>query len=131
MARLDELKAVKHDARAADRHAPARPADDAALWARTLTTKRVSDLFRTEAGLAGHWVQVQAEVNAGNRHFSENWRTTELGKQLIAFISDAIIKAAEKAAFDFPAQQLKFTSDTGWLKLERVNGRVVVKSRAR
>lgn len=131
MARLDELKAVKHDARAADRHAPARPADDAALWARTLTTKRVADLFRTEAGLPGHWTQVQAEVNAGNRHFTQQWRTTEQGKQLIAFISDAIISAARRATFDFPPQQLKFTADTGWLKIERSNGQVLVRSRAR
>ncbi len=130
MVKPNEVKGqTKTDAKAADRHAPVRPDADAALWARTLTTKRVSELFKTLPGLDGHWKQVQAEVNAGNKYFTENSKTTEEGKKLIKFIGDAVVKAAESAKFDFPAQQLKFTNDTGWLKIERAAGKVNVKSR--
>lgn len=129
----------KHDARAEDRHNPTMPNTAAGLWARGLTTTRVADLFRTLPGLPGHWIQLQAAVNAGNNHFfatthfgggfNDGGKTSEEGKQLITWIANAVIKAAEAARFDFPLQQLSFTRDMGWLKLMRVNGRVMVVSR--
>ena len=102
-----------------------------ALWARSLTTQRVADLFRTLPGLPGHWMQLQMQVNAGNHHFcggQTGHQTTEEGKVLIRWIADAVIKAAERQ-FDFNLQQLRFTADMGWLKLHRVGGRVLVLSR--
>jgi hypothetical protein len=131
--------AVKHGAINEDRHNPTMPAVSAELWARGLTTTRVADLFRTEPGLGGHWVQLQGAVNAGNNHFfvvtqfglgfHNGGRTSDLGKTLITWISDAVIAAAEVATFDFTMLQLRFTSDMGWLKLSRENGRVIVTSR--
>ncbi|MCA8205879.1 hypothetical protein [Burkholderia vietnamiensis] len=56
-------------------------------------------------------------------------QTTDEGKELIRWIADAVVSAAQKASFDFPLQQLRFTADTGWLKLQRVSGRVMVMSR--
>ncbi|POM16652.1 hypothetical protein CSX04_04947 [Burkholderia cepacia] len=70
MTKPDSLKGdIKEQAQEADRHNLARPAVNGALWARGLTTQRVADLFRTQRGLPGHWMQVQNEVNAGNRYF--------------------------------------------------------------
>lgn len=129
MPKTQDLKAQKSAAKAADRHNITSPAADAAAWARALTTKRVADLFKTERGLDGHWRQIQQEINRGNNHFVENNRTTDVGKKLIRFIADAIEKAAKAAKFDFPEQQLKFTADTGWLKISRQNGKVNVRSR--
>lgn len=48
---------------------------------------------------------------------------------LIAWIADAVIAAAEAAKSDFQMQTLVFTRDTGWLKIARAGGRVVVHSR--
>lgn len=130
---------IKHAAIAENRHNPTMPANAAELWARGLTTTRVADLFRTLPGLPGHWIQFQGAVNAGNNHFftttnfgggrNDGGRTSEEGKTLITWIANAVIAAAEAATFDFPMQQLQFTRDTGWLKLSRVNGRVIVHSR--
>ena len=130
---------VKHNAIGEDRHAPTMPATNAALWARGLTTTRVADLFRTLPGLAGHWIQIQGAVNAGNNHFfaqtqlgqgaNDGGKTSDEGKQLIKWIADSIIAAAEKAPFDFPLKQLNFTRDTGWLKISKTNGRLLVSSR--
>ncbi|AFQ51766.1 hypothetical protein [Burkholderia cepacia] len=133
MTKPDALKGeIKERAQEADRHNLARPAVNGALWARGLTTQRVADLFRTLPGLPGHWMQLQNEVNAGNRYFygiQHGHQTTDEGKELIRWIADAVVSAAQKAGFDFPLQQLKFTADTGWLKLQRVSGRVMVLSR--
>ncbi len=130
---------VKHDARAGDRHNPTMPNNDASRWARELTTNRVADLFRTFPGLAGHWIQLQGAINAGNNHFyatanlgggfTDGGKTSEEGKQLIKWIANAVISAAEAATFDFPMQMLQFTRDTGWLKISRAGGRVTVHSR--
>jgi hypothetical protein len=99
----------------------------------------VADLFRTLPGLPGHWLQLQGAVNAGNRYFfnttqfgggrNDGGKTSEEGKELITWIANAVIAAAEAATFDFPMQQLQFTRDTGWLKLSRLGGRVIVHSR--
>ncbi|MDR8728529.1 hypothetical protein FEQ05_02866 [Burkholderia pseudomultivorans] len=133
MTKPDVLKGdIKSQAQEADRHNLARPAVNGALWARGLTTQRVADLFRTLPGLPGHWMQLQNEVNAGNRYFygvQNGHQTTEEGKALIRWIADAVVSAAGQAGFDFPLQQLRFTADTGWLKLYRVGGRVLVLSR--
>jgi hypothetical protein len=133
MTKPDSLRGdIKEQAQEADRHNLARPATNGALWARGLTTQRVADLFRTLPGLAGHWMQLQNEVNAGNRYFygvQNGHQTTDEGKELIRWIADAVVSAAQKASFDFPLQQLRFTADTGWLKLQRVSGRVMVMSR--
>lgn len=133
MTKPDSLKGeVKAQAQQADRHNLARPNVNGALWARGLTTQRVADLFRTLPGLPGHWMQLQNEVNAGNRYFygvQNGHQTTDEGKALIRWIADAVVGAAQKAGFDFPLQQLRFTADTGWLKLQRVSGRVMVLSR--
>ncbi|MBR7965357.1 MULTISPECIES: peptide ABC transporter ATPase [Burkholderia] len=133
MTKPDSLKGdIKGQAQVADRHNLERPDGDSALWARSLTTQRVADLFRTLPGLPGHWMQLQMQVNAGNRHFcggQTGHQTTEEGKVLIRWIADAVIKAAERATFDFNLQQLRFTDDMGWLKLHRVGGRVLVLSR--
>jgi hypothetical protein len=129
---------TKHDAIAEDRHNPTMPPNDPLLWARGLTTTRVADLFRTLPGLPGHWLQLQGAVNAGNNFFytttnfggglNDGGRTSEQGKHLINWIALAVIAAAKAATFDFPMQQLQFTKDTGWLKLSRVNGKVIVHS---
>lgn len=135
----DILKgAIKHGAITADRH-NLHPDEDAAIWARTLTTQRVSNLFRTLDGLNGHWMQLQDAINTGNNHFfrrtdfekgiNDGGKTSEEGKILIKWISDAVIAAAKQATFDFPELQLKFTKDMVWLKLYRRNGNVTVKSR--
>lgn len=134
MSKHDALRGdIKEQAREADRHNLVRPDVNGALWARGLTTKRVADLFRTLPGLPGHWMQLQNEVNAGNRYFYGGIQngsvTTDEGKALIRWIADAVVSAAEKASFDFPLQQLRFTADMGWLKLQRVSGRVMVFSR--
>ncbi len=131
--------AVKHAAIAADRHnMNVHPDEDPAIWARTLTTGRVADLFLTLPGLNGHWMELQLAINAGNNHFfrrtdfengiNDGGKTSEEGKQLITWISDAVIAAAKKATFDFPEHQLRFTNDMGWLKISRVRGNVIVKS---
>ncbi|HDR9484524.1 MULTISPECIES: hypothetical protein [Burkholderia] len=130
MSKDDSLRGqIKEQAQAADRHNLARPAANGALWARGLTTQRVADLFRTLQGLPGHWMQLQNEVNAGNRYFygvQNGSVTTEEGKALIRWIAKAVVSAAGEAQFDFPLQQLRFTADMGWLKLQRVQGRVMV-----
>ena len=129
---------IKHAAKAGDRHAPTMPNHNADLWVRELTSNRVSDLFRTLGGLPGHWQQIQGVVNAGNNHFfrttqygggfNDGGRTSEHGKILIKWISDAIISAAKAANFDFQLMQLSFTQDTAWLKIRRVSGKVIVVS---
>ena len=129
MGKPDEVKKKKQDARGADRHNLAKPDVDAAKWARSLTTKRVADLFKTEKGLPGHWKQIQQEVDRGNKYFQESGKTSKAGKVLCKFIADAIVKAAEKADFDFPLQQLKFTSDMSWLKISKEGKRLLIKSR--
>lgn len=140
MSKINSLKGqTKHDAIAEDRHNPTMPANAAGLWARGLTTTRVADLFRTLPGLPGHWIQLQQAVNAGNNHFysvtnhgggfNDGGRTSAEGRLLIAWIANAVISAAEAATFDFPTQQLQFTRDTGWLKISRQGGRVIVSSR--
>ncbi|VWD42857.1 peptide ABC transporter ATPase [Burkholderia lata] len=133
MTKPDSLKGdIKGQAQEADRHNLARPAANGALWARGLTTQRVADLFRTPGGLRGHWMQIQNEVNAGNRYFygvQNGNQTTDEGKELIRWIADSVISAAQRADFDFPLYQLQFTADTGWLKVQRVSGRVMVLSR--
>ena len=103
MAKTPEIRAAKGDAKEADRHNLGDPVADAAKWVRGLTTKRVSDLFKTEKGLEGHWKQVQQEVTRGNKHFFAT-------------------------KIDFPLQEMKFTSDMAWLKLEKASGKVKVKS---
>lgn len=130
---------TKHDAIAGDRHNPTMPQNSAERWARELTTTRVADLFRTERGLPGHWEQIQAAVNAGNHHFynrtdfgggfNDGGKTSNEGRMLIKWIADAVIASANAANFDFPMMQLKFTTDTGWLKISRVRGRVIINSR--
>ena len=140
MPKDDMLKGgIKQQAKSADRHHATMPDESAARWARELTTKRVFELFKTPEGLPGHWQQIQQKVNAGNNHFfrtarygegrNDGGRTTEEGKVLMAWIADAIIAAAGAANFDFPTQQLQFTTDTAWLKISRVRGRVMVHSR--
>ena len=100
MTKPDTLKGnIKVRLQAADRHNLERPDGDSALWARSLTTQRVADLFRTLPGLPGHWMQLQMQVNAGNHHFcggQTGHQTTEEGKVLIRWIADAVIKAAER-----------------------------------
>ena len=140
MAKTPEIRAAKGDAKQADRHDLGDPVADAAKWARALTTKRVADLFKTEKGLVGHWKQVQQEVTRGNKNFfatktspggyTDGGKTSAEGKKIIAFIADAIVAAAKSKSvdFDFPLQQMQFTSDMAWLKIERVNGQVKVKS---
>ena len=138
MAKSKELKEQKHGARGADRHNLGDPVGDAAKWTRGLTTKRVSDLFKTEAGLGGHWKQIQQEVTRGNKHFfatadlgggyNDGGKTSAEGKKMIAFIADAVVVAAKKSKFDFELQQMKFTQDMAWLKIERNKGRLKVKS---
>jgi hypothetical protein len=130
---------TKHGARNEDRHLPTQPQDAPWIWARGLTTTRVADLFRTQAGLAGHWQQLQVHVNAGNNYFftttrfgegyNDGGKTSEEGKTLMRWIADAIIAAAKEADFDFTIQQLQFTRDMGWLKLLRADGQVVVHSK--
>lgn len=140
MPKFGQLKGnVKQRAIAEDRHAPTMPNTNAAVWARGLTTTRVADLFKTLPGLPGHWAQIQGLVNAGNAHFytttqygqgyNNGGRTSDEGKQLIKWIADAIISAANDADFDFPLQQLRFTSDVGWLKIQKVNGIVLIRSK--
>ena len=135
MGKPDALKGqVKHDARAGDRHNPTMPNHNAWVWARELTTNRVADLFSTLGGLPGHWEQLQNAINAGNNHFyavtqhgggySDGGKTSEEGKKLITFISEAVIAAARNAKFDFPLHTLKFTNDMAWLKISRANGGV-------
>ena len=124
----NEVKGEKQAAKEADRHNITGPAADGPKWARSLTTTRVADLFKTLPGLPGHWTELQGEINRGNKHFVVGSKTTDAGKTLIKFIADAVVKAAENAKFDFPLQQLKFTGDMSWLKLERKNGKVSVKS---
>lgn len=140
MAKTPELRAAKGGAKQADRHNLGDPVADAAKWARGLTTKRVADLFKTEKGLDGHWKQVQQEVTRGNKHFfasktspggfTDGGKTSAEGKKLIAFIADAIVSAAKSKSvdFDFPLQKMQFTSDMAWLKIERVDGKLKVKS---
>jgi hypothetical protein len=131
MAKPDSLKDQKAAGKSADRHNIAAPAADRNAWARGLTTKRVADLFKTLPGLDGHWTQLQNEVNRGNNNFvGADGKTDADGKKIIKFISDAVIKAADDADFDFPMQQLKFTKDMGWLKILREGGKLKVKSRA-
>ncbi len=130
MAKPDSVKDLKHDAKDADRHNITAPTADRDKWARTVTTQRVADLFKTLQGLDGHWTQLQQEINRGNNNFVANGKTDEEGKKLIKFISDAVEKAAGAAKFDFPQQELKFTADMGWLKISREGGKVKVKSRA-
>ncbi len=129
MAKPDSVKDQKHDAKEADRHNITVPAADRDKWARTVTTQRVSDLFKTLQGLDGHWIQLQQEINRGNNNFVANGKTDDEGKKLIKFISEAVEKAAKAASFDFPEHQLKFTADMGWLKISRAGGQVKVKSR--
>jgi hypothetical protein len=105
------------------------------IWARGLTTTRVADLFRTQAGLAGHWQQLQVQVNAGNNHFyktadlgagyNDGGRTSEEGKTLMRWIADAIIAAAKDADFNFTIQQLKIHDRHGLAQTEpgRKSGR--------
>ncbi|UPH72123.1 hypothetical protein LGT41_0004680 [Abyssibius alkaniclasticus] len=138
MAKTPEIRAAKGDAKEADRHNLGDPVADAAKWVRGLTTKRVSDLFKTEKGLEGHWKQVQQEVTRGNKHFfatktlpggfTDGGKTSPEGKKMIAFIADAIVGAAKGSKIDFPLQEMKFTSDMAWLKLEKASGKVKVKS---
>jgi hypothetical protein len=130
---------VKGQAKSENRHDLTQPNVDAVRWARGLTTQRVAQLFLTLQGLPGHWKALQDAINAGNRLFfttanlgagrNDGGKTSEVGKQMITWIADAVIAAAKEATFDFPPQQLKFTSDMGWLKLSRVNGKVVITSR--
>lgn len=129
--RTPELRNEKHEAKKADRHNIISPAEEAdrARWARTITTLRVSDLFKTLNGLNGHWMQIQNEINRGNSRFVVRGVTGEEDKNYVRFISDAVVSAANDAGFDFPLMQLKFASDMGWLKIDRVNGRVTVWSR--
>lgn len=140
MTKSPEMRAAKGDAKQADRHNLGDPVADATKWARSLTTKRVADLFKTEKGLDGHWKQVQQEVTRGNKHFfatktspggyTDGGKTSAEGKKIVAFIADAIVAAAKSKSvdFDFPLQQMQFNSDVAWLKLERVGGQVKVKS---
>lgn len=129
VSKTPELKDNKTEAKEADRHAIAAPSVDRAKWARSLTTQRVSDLFKTLPGLDGHWTQLQGEVNRGNNNFVVNSKTDDEGKKLIKFIGDAVVAAAKAAKFDFPQHDLKFTNDMGWLKISRANGQVIIKSR--
>ncbi len=134
----NELRQAKEAAREGDRHNIVPPTQDSATWARTLSTQRVADLFKTPDGLDGHWQQIQQEVNAGNHHFfrvqdmgqgyNDGGATSIEGKTYIAWIAKAIIKAAEDAKFDFELKKMKFTSDMAWLKLSRQNGKVIVHS---
>lgn len=134
----DIIKAAKDAGVAGDRHTPTAVAVSPGVWARELSTLRISDLFRTLPGLPGHWAQVQAQVNAGNHYFfqttitgpgfNDGGKTSDEGKGIIAFLADAIVGAADAAAFDFPVMQMKFTSDSAFLKIARVNGRLDIKS---
>ena len=128
---------IKHQALGADRHAPTMPNDEAGSWARELTTTRVSVLFRTLPGLDGHWTQIQGLVNAGNSYFftktyftdnisNDGGATSEEGKELIKWIANAVISAAEASPFDFPLKQLEFTRDLAWLKIQKTGGRLII-----
>ena len=138
MAKTSELRSAKAAAKGGDRHNMTRPDQQPAEWARQLTTLRVADLFKTLNGLPGHWAQVQAEVNAGNHHFyavnqfgggyNDGGKTSAEGKDIIKFISSAIVSAAKAADFDFGVQQLSFTRDMAWLKISRTAGNVTVHS---
>lgn len=138
MAKTPEIRGAKGSAKQADRHNLGDPVKDAAKWARALTTKRVSDLFKTEKGLKGHWKQVQQEVTRGNKHFfatktlpggyTDGGKTSPEGKKIIGFIADAIVGAAKGSKIDFELQQMKFNNDMAWLKIEKVKGRIKVKS---
>ncbi len=134
----DSVKAAKSAAINADRHAPTGVAVSPGVWARELSTLRISDLFRTLPGLAGHLAQIQGQVNAGNHYFyqttklgggfTDGGKTSDEGKAIIAFLADSIVSAAKAATFDFPFMQLSFTQDSAFLKISRVNGRVVISS---
>lgn len=122
------LKGVKHDAKEADRHAPTSPETDPALWARELTTQRVSDLFRTLPGLNGHVIQVQNLVNRAAKVFGTPTGTSTVGKELFSYIANAVVRAAYDADFDFPKLEIKFTNDMAYLKISRQQGRVIIHS---
>ncbi|WP_175769443.1 PAAR-like protein [Burkholderia cenocepacia] len=127
----DSLKGpIKGHAQAENRHNLTRPEVNGPLWGRGVTTQRVADLFRTREGLAGHWTQLQNEVNAGVKQFyRREFGTSEEGKIMFRWISDAVVSAAKKTRFDFPRLELRFSPDMGWLKIERLNGFLNVSSR--
>jgi hypothetical protein len=127
-----ELRNAKVAAKAADRHqivSPRGREGNAPLWARSTTTQRVADLFRTERGLPGHWQQLQQEVSRGNTHFQDPGVDIAQGRELARFIAAGIEKAAGAANFDFGELTLKFPNDWGWLKIRREDGKVIVRSR--
>jgi len=119
---------IKKAAIEADRHHPADPTTDPALWARELTTKRVPDLFKTLPGLSGHVKQIQDLINRANKHFVTRTGTTSVGKELYRYIAHAVVMSASDAKFDFPRITLTFPFDMAHLKLSRESGRVIVHS---
>ena len=113
------------------RHNPPLPGIYPELWLEVLSRERISDLFRTLPGLAGHWTTVQNEINSTHKaaFFVLNGATTQLGRTIYRAIANAIINAADDAGFDFPLQTLVFAPDVARLKIHRTNGHLEVESR--
>ena len=107
----DSIRNAKDAAQQGDRHAPTSVSDDFGLWARELSMLRISDLFKTLPGLAGHWAQIQGQVNAGNHYFfqttssgggfNDGGKTSTDGRDVIAYLADAIVGAALEAGLTF------------------------------
>jgi hypothetical protein len=98
------------------------------LWLEVLLLTRVSELFKTAAGLAGHWRQIQAQVNS-TRHltsFYASYRSTELAREIHGKLSAGIINSADDAKFDFRQMKIVFNSDIDRLRISRVGGRLEV-----
>ena len=120
-----------------DRHAVTDPYIDAAIWTKTITSKRVNDLFKTAPGLAGHVTAIQVEVN---RLISDRNRAAKLegttGDVVVSYIAaiatvrKALIASAKKATFDFAKFPVKFAPLGSDLYLERAGGKLKVDGKA-
>jgi len=114
-----------------DRHNIASPGIYPEVWLEVLVRERVSDLFRTLPGLAGHWQQIQSEVNSTRKtaFFFDGGKTTDLGRRIYKAVGASIVNAADDAKFDFPEQVMVFNADIGQLRLSRSGGYLNLKSR--
>jgi hypothetical protein len=116
-----------------DRHNVTDPYIDAAVWTKTITSKRVNELFKTSGGLAGHVTAIQLEVNRLN---SDRNRAAKLegtsGATVVSYINaiktvrNALVASAKNAKFDFAKFGVKFAPLGSDLYLERVGGKLKV-----
>lgn len=112
-----------------DRHQITDPYADPVRWAESLKKTRINDLFRTQAGLDGHLIQIQQEIkrmvsskNVGEK--MEGMTGADVAPLITAVesVKSSLVAAAKAASFDFGKVGIDFGSLAGPMYLERQGG---------